>query len=82
VADEAALAEALAEGRLGGLGIDVYTKEPFPEDHPFYALREHPLACLTPHMAWGAKEARERCLSEMIENIRAFRRGERRCRVD
>ncbi|MBQ3278778.1 MAG: hydroxyacid dehydrogenase [Clostridia bacterium] len=82
VADEAALAEALLAGKLGGLGIDVYTREPFPEDHPFYALKDHPRACLTPHMAWGAKEARERCLREIIENIRAFRAGERRCRVD
>ncbi len=82
VADEAALAEALSAGRLGGLGIDVYTQEPFPEDHPFYAIRNHERVCFTPHMAWGAQEARERCLREMIENIRAFRRGERRCRVD
>ena len=80
--DEAALAEALREGRLGGLGVDVYTREPFPEDHPFYALRNHPGACFTPHMAWGAVEARERCLREIMENIRAFERGERRNRVD
>lgn len=75
VADEQALADALAENRLGGLGIDVYTREPFPEDHPFYALRADDRVCLTPHMAWGALEARQRCLQEMILNIRAFENG-------
>ena len=75
VADEQALADALAGSRLGGLGIDVYTREPFPQDHPFYRLREDDRVCLTPHMAWGALEARERCLREMILNIRAFENG-------
>ena len=82
VTDEAALAAAIAEGRLGGLGVDVYSVEPFPEEHPFYAIRHLPNVCLTPHMAWGAKEARERCLAEVAENIAAFARGERRNRVD
>ncbi len=82
VADEKALAEALQSGNLGGLGIDVYTAEPFGEAHPYYALRNNERVCLTPHMAWGSVEARERCLREMILNIRAFERGERRCRVD
>ena len=75
VADEAALADALKEGRIGGLGVDVYSAEPFPETHPFYEIREDDRVCLTPHMAWGAYEARERCIREIAENIRAFREG-------
>ena len=82
VADEEALAAAVAEGRLGGLGVDVYSREPFPEEHPFYAIRNLPNVCLTPHMAWGALETRQRCLREIVENIRAFTRGEKRCRVE
>ena len=82
VADEEALAAAIREGRLGGLGVDVYSREPFPEEHPFYAIRSLPNVCLTPHMAWGALETRQRCLAEIMENIRAFRRGEKRCRVE
>lgn len=82
VTDEKALAEALKQGSIGGLGVDVYSREPFPEDHPFYELRENDRACFTPHMAWGAYEARVRCLDEMILNIRAFVNGERRNRVD
>ena len=50
VADEAALAEALTAGRLGGLGIDVYSAEPFPETHPFFPLRDREDVCFTPHM--------------------------------
>ena len=82
VADEAALAEALTAGRLGGLGIDVYSAEPFPETHPFFPLRDREDVCFTPHMAWGGLETRQRCIREIGENIAAFRRGERRNRVD
>lgn len=82
VADEAALAEAVLEGKLGGLGIDVYTQEPFPEDHPYHSILHLPNVCLTPHMAWGSKEARDRCLAMVAENIRAFRQGERHNRVE
>ncbi|MBE6703552.1 MAG: hydroxyacid dehydrogenase, partial [Ruminococcaceae bacterium] len=82
VTDEAALARAVLAGKLGGLGIDVYAAEPFPASHPFYAIRQLENVCLTPHMAWGAKEARERCLFEVGQNIAAFWRGERRNRVD
>lgn len=82
VTDEAALSEALESGRIGGLGVDVYSTEPFGEDHPFYRLRDRDNICLTPHMAWGSIEARRRCLSEIILNMEAFLRGERRNRLD
>jgi len=82
VLDEAAVADAVREGKLGGFGTDVYSAEPLPASHPLYALRAHPNVCLTPHMAWGAREARQRCIDEIAENIRDFARGGRRCRVD
>ncbi len=78
VTDEAAVAAALRSGKLGGLGADVFSVEPFGEDHPYYPLREWENVCLTPHMSWGAYEARERCLAEMILNMEAFLRGEKR----
>ena len=78
VADEQALADALRAGRIGGLGVDVYSAEPFPEEHPFFAIREDDRVCMTPHMAWGACEARERCIREIVMNIRAFREGKLR----
>ncbi len=82
VTDEAALAEAVRSRRIAGLGADVYSAEPMREDHPFYAVREMDTVCLTPHMAWGAYEARVRCLGEIVLNLRAFLKGEARCRVD
>lgn len=82
VTDEQALADALREGRLGGLGVDVYSDEPMRAEHPFYSIRERENVCFTPHMAWGAYETRVRLLSEMAENIRSYLEGGKRNRVD
>lgn len=72
VTDEAAVAEALKRGKLGGLGVDVYSVEPFREDHPFYEIKDHPNVSFTPHMSWGAYESRVRCLNVICSNIKAF----------
>lgn len=82
VTDEKALADAIKNKKIGALGSDVYSVEPFGETHPFYEIKEFPNVCLTPHMAWGAYEARERCLDEIVKNITAFYNGEVRSRVD
>lgn len=82
IADEAALVEAVEDGLLGGLGVDVFTAEPFPEDHPYSRIYDHPNVILTPHCAWGSQEARNRCIREVAENITAHEQGQRRNRVD
>lgn len=82
VVDEEAIAEAIKNGQISGFGTDVYTTEPFRENHPFYELRSMPNVCMTPHCAWGALEARERCIEEIVKNINAFYNGETRNRVD
>ena len=82
VTDEFAIAEAIKNNKIGAFGTDVYSVEPFSKDHPFYEIKDMPNVCLTPHMAWGAYEARERCLNEIIKNIKAFFSGEIRNRVD
>lgn len=82
VTDELAVAEAVESGRIGALGVDVYSVEPFSEAHPFQRLLGMPNVCLTPHMAWGAVDSRNRCIAEVAENIDAFCRGEKRNRVD
>ena len=81
VCDEAALADAVLDGRLSGLGVDVYSKEPFGEDSPYNKLKNCDNAVLTPHMAWGAYEARVRCVNEVAENIKSFFGGGRKGRV-
>jgi glycerate dehydrogenase len=78
--DAAALAAALRAGRLGGAGIDVLEQEPPIQGNPLL-VPGIPRLIVTPHVAWGAREARQRCLAEMAANIRAFLAGEQRNRV-
>jgi glycerate dehydrogenase len=79
--DAPALAHALREGLLGGAGIDVLAREPPTDGNPLLDP-EIPNLIVTPHVAWGAREARQRCLEEMATNIREFLNGGRRMRVD
>lgn len=81
LADEAALAEAVREGRLGGLGVDVYSTEPFPAEHPYQTIRNLPNVILTPHCAWGSLEARNRCIRSVAENIAAYAQGQKLNRI-
>jgi glycerate dehydrogenase len=79
--DSQALADALRAGRIGGAAIDVLTQEPPIDGNPLLAP-DIPNLLVTPHVAWSAREARQRCLDEVTANIEAFLRGERRNRVD
>jgi len=74
------LARALKEHRLGGAGIDVLPVEPPTEGEPLIDP-SIPNLIVTPHIAWAAFEARQRCLDEMAANIRDFLDGGRRGRV-
>jgi glycerate dehydrogenase len=78
--DGLALAAALKAGRLGGAGIDVLPQEPPVAGDPLLDPGI-PNLILTPHVAWAAQEARQRCLDEMAANIKDFRGGGRRSRV-
>lgn len=78
--DGAALATALRAGRLGGAAIDVLPQEPPVDGDPLLA-GDIPDLIVTPHVAWGAREARQRCLDEMAANVEDFLRGGRRGRV-
>jgi glycerate dehydrogenase len=78
--DGHALAAALRAGRLGGAGIDVLPQEP-PVDGDPLLDPGIPNLLLTPHVAWAAREARQRCLDEIAANVRDFLGGGRRGRV-
>ena len=82
VTDEKALCDAIKENKIAALGTDVYSVEPFTKDSPFNEIKDYKNVCLTPHMAWGAKEARERCFNIMIENMDAYFKGEVKNRID
>lgn len=82
VTDENAVAEAIKNKKLGGIGIDVYDGEPLSRENPLYEIKNFDNVCLTPHMAWGAYEARVRCIDEIAENIKSFINGGLRNRVD
>jgi glycerate dehydrogenase len=70
--DEAALAEALAEGTLAGAGLDVLSVEPPPATNP---LLSAPGCLITPHIAWATRAARERLLASAAANVQAFLQG-------
>ncbi|MFO7766204.1 MAG: D-2-hydroxyacid dehydrogenase [Pelovirga sp.] len=76
--NEAAVAEALENGYLGGYATDVLSTEPPREDNP---LLTAPRCIITPHFGWATVEARIRLLNIVIENIEAFLKGEPRNRV-
>jgi len=81
--DEAALAHALEQGRLRGVGLDVLSSEPPPANHPLtrpdasWSRR----VVITPHIGWGTIEARHRLADAVAENLRAFLAGQPRNRV-
>ncbi len=77
--DETALIQALRQRRLGAAALDVISREPPPADHPIIqAAKDLNNLLVTPHTAWSAREARERLLEEVAENIRAFFEGKPR----
>jgi D-3-phosphoglycerate dehydrogenase len=65
--DEAALAEALVSGKLGGAGLDVYEREPLPEDSP---LREAPNTVFTPHLGASTVEAQAAVARQIAVAVR------------
>ena len=66
---EDALARAVDEGVIAGAGIDVFVKEPIPEDHPYLQMKHPERMRLAPHVAWASIEARQRLVGIMADNI-------------
>jgi len=72
--DEAALAEALANGTIAGAGFDVLSKEPPPPDNPLLRLRL-PNFVLTPHNAWASGGAMQTLADMLVDNLEAWVAG-------
>jgi glycerate dehydrogenase len=78
--DSEALVRALCSGEIGGAGIDVLPTEPPDPNEPLLA-QDIPNLIVTPHIAWAARESRQRALDQVTENIRDFLNGGRLRRV-
>ncbi|HYG75440.1 MAG TPA: D-2-hydroxyacid dehydrogenase [Planctomycetota bacterium] len=71
--DEAALLAALKEKRIAGAALDVFAKEPLPDDSPLYYA---PNLIMTPHIG-GNRPDYDACAFEVfLENLRRYSRGE------
>lgn len=70
--DEAALIEALKNGKIAGAGLDVQETEPPKETSPLYTMEN---VLLTPHMGWKGLETRKRLVSILADNIKNFLAG-------
>ena len=66
---EDALAKVIDEGVIGGAGLDVYSTEPIPADHPLLHTSHPDRLSLTPHIAWASVEARDRLIQSIADNI-------------
>jgi phosphoglycerate dehydrogenase-like enzyme len=73
IVDEAALAAALKEKRIGGAALDVFAVEPLPATSPLWDCAN---AILTPHISNSSPRVRERSLALVAENVRRFKAGE------
>jgi phosphoglycerate dehydrogenase-like enzyme len=79
IVDEAALAAALEEGRLGGAAVDVYSTEPPPPDNPLLNVSAAAASrlILTPHIAGVSLQASQYLFAEAWRNVeRVLLRGE------
>jgi phosphoglycerate dehydrogenase-like enzyme len=71
--DDAAVIEALRDGRLGGAALDVFTREPLDPSSPYWDL---PNVIITPHISGGMEDYWTPLVALFAENLRRFEHGE------
>ncbi|HVC10714.1 MAG TPA: D-2-hydroxyacid dehydrogenase family protein [Burkholderiales bacterium] len=72
IVDQAAMIEALRTGRLGHAALDVYEREPLPQDHPLRTLDNVTLA---PHLGYVSADTYRTFYQDAVENIEAWLDG-------
>ncbi|MGV1009385.1 MAG: phosphoglycerate dehydrogenase [Dermatophilaceae bacterium] len=72
IVDEAALAQAIQQGRVAGAGVDVFAKEPCT-DSPLFALER---VVVTPHLGASTDEAQEKAGISVAKSVRLALSGE------
>ena len=78
IVNENDLVDLLNQGFFDGVGLDVFEVEPLPKDSALYQIKDKDKVILTPHVAWGSVEARQRLVHEVYLNIKAFLEGKDR----
>jgi D-2-hydroxyacid dehydrogenase (NADP+) len=73
VVDESALVEALETGRIGGAALDVFSQEPLPPDHPFWAMQN---VIITTHQGGFCDVHVDYALPTVEANMRCFLAGD------
>ena len=73
IVDEAALLDILQQRKIAGAGIDVFSVEPLPVDHPFRKLDN---MVITPHLGYSTEEVFRGHYVQMVEGIDAWLKGE------
>lgn len=71
--DDGAVIEALKDGRLGGVALDVFTREPLDPASPYWDL---PNVIVTPHTAGAMQDYWSPLVALFSDNLRRFERGE------
>jgi len=79
VVDEDALVAALKEGKIAGAALDVFVKEPLPEDHPFWDMGN---VIITPHLGGFHDQYPEQALPTIEENMRKFLAGDTKSMIN
>jgi D-3-phosphoglycerate dehydrogenase len=72
IVDEQALLEALQQRKIAGAGLDVFSVEPLPVEHPFRKLDN---VVLTPHLGYATADGLRTHYGQMVEAIEAFTSG-------
>lgn len=75
VVNNSDLYEALINGEIKAAGLDVIEKEPLQLSNPLSKIKDSNKLIITPHLAWGSVEARQRCVDYAYDNMKAFVEG-------
>lgn len=75
IVDETAMADALRRGEIAGAAFDVLTEEPPKSGNPLLQS-DIPNLIVTPHSAWGSREARQRAADQVTENVQRYLEGD------